>query len=116
MLSIIPVIVTLASSISVHYLLRQDSSRVQPVNGLSRQSLRKSRLQRHMLLLTITSTMLFCATTLPISLRQIVTSFFIAAGITSGVNDSITQEAVLTILLTINYAVSSTLHLKYSQL
>ena len=107
MLSIIPVIVTLASSISIHYMLKNPgSTRVRPVGNVHHRSLRKSRLQRHMLLLMITSTMLFCATTLPISLRQIVTSFFIAAGVTSGVNDSITQEAVLTILLTANYAVS----------
>jgi hypothetical protein len=59
-----------------------------------------------MLLLMITSTILFCATTLPISVRQIITASYVAAGMTSGVNNSITQEAVLLILLSLNYAVS----------
>lgn len=106
MLSIIPVIITLASSISVHCMLKQDNTRVQPRNNNNSRSLRKSRLQRHMLLLMFTSTTLFCATTLPISLRQIITSFYVAAGVTTGVNESIPQEAVLTIILSINYAVS----------
>jgi hypothetical protein len=59
-----------------------------------------------MLLLMITSTILFCATTLPVIVQQIITAFYVAAGMTSGVNDSITQEAVLLILLSLNYAVS----------
>jgi hypothetical protein len=60
-----------------------------------------------MLLLMITSTILFCATTLPISVRQIITAFSVFASVTGGVNDSITPEAVLMILLCVNHAVSS---------
>ncbi|UJR09475.1 hypothetical protein I4U23_013713 [Adineta vaga] len=104
------VIITLSSIISAYCILKQGRRSVQPVGITNGISTRKSRLQRHMLLSITTSTILFCATTLLISVRQIITAFYVAAGMTSGVNDSITQEAVLLILLSLNHAINFYVH------
>lgn len=64
-----------------------------------------------MLLLMISSIIIFFVTTLPVCLRRIAAAYEINIGITTDLNQIVNDTAILTILLSLNYAVS---HLMFS--
>lgn len=89
-----------------NHIIRQEKRRVQPNRGNTRQQARQARLHRHTFILMIASSIVFVVTSLPISLRQIITAYQVSLGIITDISSSVTQEAVLTVLLTLNYTVS----------
>jgi hypothetical protein len=54
----------------------------------------------------ISSIMIFFITTLPVSLRRIVAAYEITIGKATSITDIVNDTAILTILLSFNYAVS----------
>ncbi|CAF1084898.1 unnamed protein product [Adineta steineri] len=80
------------------------------------QQLRQARLHRQMLILMISSIMIFFVTTLPVSIRQIVAAYEISAGKTTDLIKIISDTSILTILLTLNYAINFYVHCLTSKL
>ncbi|CAF4476037.1 unnamed protein product [Rotaria sp. Silwood2] len=105
-ISIVPAILMLASSISIHRLIHKEKKRIQPVNSNIHERTRQTRLQRHMLILMISSAILFLATTLPISISQITNAYLLGTNAHVDLNEIINEEAVVNLLLDFNYAVS----------
>ncbi|CAF4506616.1 unnamed protein product, partial [Rotaria sp. Silwood2] len=104
-ISIVPAILMLASSISIHRLIHKEKKRIQPVNSNIHERTRQTRLQRHMLILMISSAILFLATTLPISISQITNAYLLGTNAHVDLNEIINEEAVVNLLLDFNYAV-----------
>ena len=98
----------LISSIDVYRIIRKERGRVQPrsITTDDRRRQRQERLQAQMLLLSISSIVIFVATTLPINLRRIVAAYEIAVQGVTNLFDIVTQVGILTIVVSLNYAVS----------
>ena len=100
---LIPVGVMLFCSIDIYYVLQKAKRRVQP-GGVTQ--LRRDRLQRQMLLLMLSSIMIFLFTTLPVSVRQIISAYDVMMNKQTNFTETINHTAIFTILLNLNYAVS----------
>ena len=96
----------LMSSIDIQYVIRKMKNRIQPTGIPQPQQLRRERLQRQMLLLMISTIMIFFITTLHVNIRQIIGFYGSSADKIIDLNATIYQTAILTILLSFNYGVS----------
>lgn len=96
----------LIGSIDIHYVIQKTKGRVQPTGINQPQQLRRERLQRQMLLLMISRIMIFFVTTLPVSIRRIMAAYEITIGKTSNLSQIVNDTGILTVLLSLNYAVS----------
>jgi hypothetical protein len=88
------------------YTIRQGNIRVKPTGTDQAKQRRKDRLQRQMLLLMVSSVIIFFATTLPVNLRVIVATYQINANYLVDLTEIANQTAILTVFLSFNYAVS----------
>ncbi|CAF1664677.1 unnamed protein product, partial [Adineta steineri] len=104
-ISIIPVLLILASSINIYLIIHKEKNRIQPIITSNHAHRRQTRLQRNMLLLMISSAILFSSTTLPISVCQIINAYRIAASFSVDINKVINEEAIVNLILEFNYAV-----------
>ncbi|CAF1361545.1 unnamed protein product [Adineta steineri] len=104
-ISIIPVLLILASSINIYLIIHKEKKRIQPSITDNHAHRRQARLQRNMLLLMISSAVLFLSTTLPISVSQIVNAYRLAANVGVDINEVINEEAIVNLVLAFNYAV-----------
>jgi hypothetical protein len=99
----------LISSLDIYHVIRKEKMRVQPqlfTTGDQRKQ-RQERLQAQMLLLAICNIVIFVATTLPINLRRIVAAHEIAVNGVTNLYEIVTHTGILTILVSLNYAVSN---------
>ncbi|CAF1421090.1 unnamed protein product [Adineta steineri] len=103
-ISIIPVLLILASSINIHLITHKEKKRIQPRSTNNHARIRQARLQRNMLLLMISSAVLFLSTTLPISVCQIINAYRLAANLGVDINEVINEEAIVNLVLAFNYA------------
>ena len=107
--SVAMLVVLMISCIDVYRIIRKERGRVQPrsitTDGRRRQ--RQERSQAQMLLLAISSIVIFVATTLPINLCRIVTAYEIAVQGMTNLFEIVTQVGILTIVVSLNYAVSA---------
>ncbi|CAF1348818.1 unnamed protein product [Adineta steineri] len=103
-ISIIPVLLILASSINIYLIIHKEKNRIQPIITSNHAHRRQTRLQRNMLLLMISSAILFSSTTLPISVCQIINAYRIAASFSVDINKVINEEAIVNLILEFNYA------------
>jgi hypothetical protein len=94
------------SSIDIHRTIRKTRNRVQQIRKNPRQQLRQERLHRQMLLLTISSILIFITTTIPVNLREVVAAYEITYNHATDFTEIIFQTAILNVLLTVNYSVS----------
>ena len=97
----------LVSGIDIHRAIRRGRSLVHAAGGNDAVRARQDRLQRQMLLLTISSVVIFISTTLPANIRVIVATFQISLSGVTDLGTIITQTAILTILQSFNYGVSN---------
>jgi hypothetical protein len=102
----------LVGSIDIYYTIKKARNRVQPTGINQPQQLRRERLQRHMLLLMISRIIIFFATTIPVSLRRIIGAYQVNIGKIIDISDIANQTAILTVLLSLNYAVSHLINMK----
>lgn len=105
--SIIPTLLILASSINIYRIIHKEKKRIHPIKTSNGAHIRQTRLQRHMLLLMISSAVLFLGTTLPISVSQITNAYRLAANADVDMNEIINEEAIVNLVLDFNYAVSN---------
>ena len=103
---LIPVSLMLLGGSDSFYKIRQRSIRVQPSGTGQASQRRKDRLQRQMLLMLISSVIIFFATTLPVNLRVIVAAYQIDNHYPVDLTNVANQTAILTVFLSFNYAVS----------
>ena len=96
----------LAGGSDIYHIIREGSTRVQPLGTNHAKQRRKDRLQRQMLLLMISSVIIFFSTTLPVNLRVIVATYQINANYPVDLTKIANQTAILTVFLSFNYAVS----------
>ncbi|CAF4173518.1 unnamed protein product [Adineta steineri] len=108
-ISIIPVLIIFASSINIYLIIHKEKKRIQPRSTNNHARIRQARLQRNMLLLMISSAVLFLSTTLPISVCQIINAYRLAANLGVDINEVINEEAIVNLVLAFNYAVTSKL-------
>ncbi|CAF1085229.1 unnamed protein product [Adineta steineri] len=113
---LIPVALMLLGSIDIHHAIQKTKSRIQTVGMNQPQQLRQARLHRQMLILMISSIMIFFITTLPVSIRQIVAAYAIFANTTIDENEIVNETAILTVLLSLNYAINFYVHCLTSKL
>ncbi|CAF0984705.1 unnamed protein product [Adineta steineri] len=113
---LIPVTLMLLGSIDIHRTIQKTKSRIQTVAMNQPQQLRQARLHRQMLILMISSIMIFFVTTLPVSIRQIVAAYAIFANTAINENEIVNDTAILTILLSFNYAINFYVHCLTSKL
>ncbi|CAF4344572.1 unnamed protein product, partial [Adineta steineri] len=78
--------------------------------------LRQARLHRQMLILMISSIMIFFVTTLPVNLRQIVGAYEVSTGQNTDINKIVSDTAILTVLLSLNYTINFYVHCLTSKL
>ena len=106
LICIVPATSILVFGFRTHYILRREKRRVQPTRSQTRQKTHQRRLHQHMFILMIISSVVFCLTCLPISFRQIITSFQVLTGVVTDPSENMNQGAIFTLLLTLNYTVS----------
>lgn len=96
----------LASGLDIYRIIRREKQRIQPsaLNQTRRQ--RQERIQAQMLILTITSVLIFFITALPISIRRIFGAYQIAVFKMTNIFDLVVHNGILTVLASLNYAVS----------
>ncbi|CAF1062930.1 unnamed protein product [Adineta steineri] len=102
---LIPVTVMLLGSIAIPRTIQKTKSRIQTIGTNQPQQLRQARLHRQMLILMISSIMIFFVTTLPVNLRQIVGAYEVSTGQNTDINKIVSDTAILTVLLSLNYAI-----------
>ncbi|CAF3791569.1 unnamed protein product [Adineta steineri] len=102
---LIPVTVMLLGSIAIHRTIQKTKSRIQTIGMNQPQQLRQARLHRQMLILMISSIMIFFVATLPVNLRQIVGAYEVSTGQNTDINKIVSDTAILTVLLSLNYAI-----------
>lgn len=105
--TIAPVLMIFISNINIYYIIRKKKARTQPENTNNPVPAKQTRLQRQMLLLMISSVILFMATTLPMSIFQITNAYLLGAHVPIDMNQIINEESVVNLLIIFNYAVSS---------
>ena len=93
-------------SIDIHCVIQKSKNRIKPTGVNQPHQIRRKRLHRQMLLLMISSILIFFSTTIPVSLRRIVAAYQINIGKVVSLTDIINDTAILTVLLSLNYAVS----------
>ncbi|CAF4340510.1 unnamed protein product, partial [Adineta steineri] len=103
---LIPVTLMLLGSIDIHRTIQKTKSRIQTLAMNQPQHLRQARLHRQMLILMVSSIIIFFVTTLPVSIRQIVAAYAISANTAAPLEPIVNDTAILTVLLSFNYAVS----------
>ncbi|CAF1003349.1 unnamed protein product [Adineta steineri] len=113
---LIPVTLMLLGSIAIHRTIQKTKSRIQTVGTNQPQQLRQARLHRQMLILMISSIMIFFITTLPVSIRLIVAAYEVSIGKTTNINKIVRDTGILTILLNLNYAINFYVHCLTSKL
>ncbi|CAF1003366.1 unnamed protein product [Adineta steineri] len=113
---LIPVTLMLLGSIDIHRTIQKTKSRIQTVAMNQPQQLRQARLHRQMLILMIYSIMIFVVTTLPVSIHQIVAAFEFLANTAIDENRIVNDTAILTVLLSLNYAINFYVHCLTSKL
>ncbi|CAF0984662.1 unnamed protein product [Adineta steineri] len=113
---LIPVTLMVSGSIDIHRTIQKTKSRIQTVVMNQPQQLRQARLHRQMLILMISSIMIFFVTTLPVSIRLIVAAYEISVGKTTNLIKIISDTGILTILLSLNYAINFYVHCLTSKL
>ncbi|CAF1085247.1 unnamed protein product [Adineta steineri] len=113
---LIPATLMLLGSIDIHRTIQKTKSRIQAVAMNQPQQLRNERLHRQMLILMISSIIIFFVTTLPVSIRQIAAAYAISANKATPLEPIINDLAILTVLLSFNYAINFYVHCLTSKL
>jgi hypothetical protein len=97
----------LVSGIDINYVIRKGRRCIQPTGTSHIKRPRQERLQRQMLVLMISSIIIFFATTLPVNLRVIVATYQITTNNVADLSQIAYETAILTVFLSFNYAVSN---------
>ncbi|CAF0984722.1 unnamed protein product [Adineta steineri] len=113
---LIPVTLMLLGSIDIHRTIQKTKSRIQTVAMNQPQQLRQARLHRQMLILMISSILIFFVTTLPVSIHQIIAAYAYLANTAIDENKIVNDTAILTVLLSLNYASNFYVHCLTSKL
>ena len=91
----------LLGSFDIYQKLKKSKARVQP------EIVRQERLNRQMLILMTTSILIFFATTLPVNVRRIIAAYQMINAGGSSLQSIVIGTGSFTVLLTLNYGVSS---------
>ncbi|CAF3895016.1 unnamed protein product [Adineta steineri] len=113
---LIPVTLMLLGSTDIHRTIQKTKSRIQTVAMNQPQQLRQARLHRQMLILMISSILIFFVTTLPVSIHQIIAAYAYLANTAIDENKIVNDTAILTVLLSLNYAINFYVHCLTSKL
>ncbi|CAF4020205.1 unnamed protein product [Adineta steineri] len=113
---LIPATLMLLGSIDIHRTIQKTKSRIQTVAMNQPQQLRQARLHRQMLILMISSIIIFFVTTLPVGIRQIIAAYAISANTATPLEPIINDLAILTVLLSLNCAINFYVHCLTSKL
>jgi uncharacterized paraquat-inducible protein A len=95
------------SGMDIYHVITRDKMRVQPIVVSEARRQRQERLQGQMLLLSISSVVIFVATSLPISIRRVYGAYEIAAHHVTNLYDIVSHNGILTVVASVNYAVST---------
>jgi hypothetical protein len=95
-----------AGAIDIHHVIKKMKNRVQPTGTNRPQQPRQESLHRQMLIMMAASIIIFFATTLPVSIRRIMAAYELSIGKSTDLTTIVRDTGILTVLLTLNYAVS----------
>ena len=101
---LVPATLMLISAIDISHVIRKGKKRIQPT-GANLQ--RHDRTQRQVLLMMLSSIILFLLTVLPVNIRVIVATYQIAMHYVVDLTEIANQTAIISIFLSLNYAVSN---------
>ena len=102
----------LASGLDIYHIIRKERHRIQPTVANEPRRQRQERVQKQMLILTIASVFIFFVTTLPIGIRRVFGAYESAVFGMTNLYYLVIHNGVLTVLASLNYAVSADRQLK----
>jgi hypothetical protein len=104
---IVPATLMLISAIDISHVIRKGKMRIQPAGRNQANLQRRDRIQRQVLLMMISSIILFLLTVLPVNIRVIVATYQITMHYVVDLTEIANQTAIISVFLTLNYAVSN---------